>query len=607
VDDAARLSIDGGATWLSDLCQGTYCGSAATWETTTYRNGNYTATVYLSGETYLVLEFYEATGNQKVGFQFVEQPLAISMSNLTPYSFDITAGVTAGETWNIVVTTTPQSDMNNLTNVEVNTTTTDNPYPVIGLTPATPYHVYAQTDCGGPWGYIQVTTPSTCPQPTGLAFHGGTHTLSWNYLGQTGWNVKVHNAPISDFDNTTGSIYDDNVTGLPKVILSGLQEGTTIYCYVQSDCGSPWGNLNVTLQYCLPHPTSVDGKGITNVSFGTIQTVNNTTDVETNNYGNYAHMTGSIFESETTFTVSVTYRTSFTYGTKIYVDWNNDYDFNDPGENVYTGESTSANPTTLVCVCTIPAGTPAGIYRLRIVGSDSGDSNPCYSSTYGAVEDYTLQLLPLMSCMLPTGVTASNITSDEVTISWTASTPTPANGYEIYYSTSATAPDENTTPMEYANGTSVTLTGLASLTNYYVWVRANCGVADFSVWAGGSFGTMPNGGETFGNGIWHGYVYQSPTPDVWENRFGTFLGYVEEPAQFARPTGASNANAWTGENPFWRSGYTAPTDRFAVRYKMKYDFPCGTYTITLPGVDDAARSSIDSGVRWLTDLCQGPD
>ncbi|MDD3685374.1 MAG: hypothetical protein PHE56_01280, partial [Bacteroidales bacterium] len=91
--------------------------------------------------------------------------------------------------------------------------------------------------------------------------------------------------------------------------------------------GAP-GFVRITYGYCRPAPTAVDDLGITNVTFGT---VNNSTGTETNNYGDYSAQSASFSQGETV-PVSITYQTGYTYDTKIWIDWNNDWDFDDAGE-----------------------------------------------------------------------------------------------------------------------------------------------------------------------------------------------------------------------------------------------------------------------------------
>ena len=140
--------------------------------------------------------------------------------------------------------------------------------------------------------------------------------------------------------------------------------------------------------FCTPAPSSVDGIGITNVIIGTI---NNTTVAEAGNYGDYSAQITNVGQGLTT-PFSITYQTAYTYDTKIWVDWNNDFDFDDAGEESYSGVSTNANPTTLSGSILIPSGASLGNHRMRVGGIDSGTLIPCYSGPYGSFEDYTINV-----------------------------------------------------------------------------------------------------------------------------------------------------------------------------------------------------------------------
>ena len=144
---------------------------------------------------------------------------------------------------------------------------------------------------------------------------------------------------------------------------------------------------------------------------------NNTT-TATTRYQNHSDMIGDLFagaESE----VSITYDAGYTYGTKIWIDWNNDLDFDDDGELVYTGLSTNSRPTTLVATFTVPANTPLGDYRMRLGGTDNDSGpDPCYTGSYGAMRDYTIRLVAAPSCFKPNSLAVSGVTSTEATLTW---------------------------------------------------------------------------------------------------------------------------------------------------------------------------------------------
>ena len=107
------------------------------------------------------------------------------------------------------------------------------------------------------------------------------------------------------------------------------------------------------------------------------------------------------------------------------------------------------------------------------------------SSCTGTSSCHNSQIVYLASCQQPTTVTASNITINSASISWSESATPPANGYEYYYSTSSTAPTAATSASgSVAAGVlSTELTGLTGSTIYYVWVRSVCSSSDSSVWS----------------------------------------------------------------------------------------------------------------------------
>ena len=196
---------------------------------------------------------------------------------------------------------------------------------------------------------------------------------------------------------------------------------------------------------CTPAPTSVDGSGITNISCGSI---NNTTGAEAGNYGNYTAQVTTVVQGATV-TVNITYSTGYTYDTKIWVNWNNDGDFADAGEDVYTGVSTSANPTTLIASFVVPGGAALGNHTMRIGGVDLGPlTDPCYTGSYGTFEDYTINVVA------PTPMVYSSCTTTQanVTSVTTGSTAQEIIGIQIV-TTGSTSPISATQFTVNANGT----------------------------------------------------------------------------------------------------------------------------------------------------------
>jgi subtilisin-like proprotein convertase family protein len=120
--------------------------------------------------------------------------------------------------------------------------------------------------------------------------------------------------------------------------------------------------------------------------------------------------------------------------------------------------------------------TTSGIYYFAIRGNElTGDP------WYMAFDDFKLEETP--ACLIPTALTISALTNAGATLSWTAPSTVPGSGYEVYYSTTNTAPTAGTSPTEtVATGTSLAIAGLSANTTYYAWVRSNCDGVNFSSW-----------------------------------------------------------------------------------------------------------------------------
>lgn len=76
----------------------------------------------------------------------------------------------------------------------------------------------------------------------------------------------------------------------------------------------------------------------------------------------------------------------------IWVDWNQDLDFDDAGETVAVTGSPGVGPYT--ATITPPGGAAPGDTRMRIRIRREGALEPCGTTWYGEVEDYTITVVP---------------------------------------------------------------------------------------------------------------------------------------------------------------------------------------------------------------------
>ena len=112
----------------------------------------------------------------------------------------------------------------------------------------------------------------------------------------------------------------------------------------------------------------------------------------------------------------------------------------------------------------------------------AGEYTICWSGN-GAESFLCLELCPLIPCTppaAPTALTATAVGKASATLTITDD-ETPAS-YDIYYSTTSTAPDATTAATTTTISKTVTLTSLTPTTTYYAWVRAVCDESNKSEW-----------------------------------------------------------------------------------------------------------------------------
>lgn len=280
-------------------------------------------------------------------------------------------------------------------------------------------------------------------------------------------------------------------SGTPEAGLSanviGLTANTTYYVFVRSNCGSgdfsDWSTpISFYTGYCTVTANNGTTRFINNfTTTGGTANINNSTPSYIAGYNDYTAMSVSQQPYG-----SVNFSTSFTGGNlgfNIYIDWNNDMDFNDLGEKVYQSGTAVAGASGTI---TVPGNALVGNHRMRIRASGNGN-NPaaCGNINNSETEDYTFTVLALPCSGNPSNLNPISIGITTATIGWTAATPAPANGYDYYYSASGTVPGPATVASGSSTGLTAVLSPLLGSTFYNVWIRSNCGgVTGKGVWIG---------------------------------------------------------------------------------------------------------------------------
>ncbi|WP_338378480.1 fibronectin type III domain-containing protein [uncultured Flavobacterium sp.] len=375
------------------------------------------------------------------------------------------------------------------------------------------------------WVKVEATVPSTVPTTTKFRIYaianpaGTTADYYFNDLGVDDFYVietpltapNCATNPIStphvscgNFSNTLSWDADPTATGY-YITVGTTSGGNDIANNVNltSSSYSFVGNINATYYwtvtpynangsasgcleqtfttaatgcYCTSLPTSNDDLGITNVQLGS-------TNFPTNDVTYFDHTSTTVSLSQAVNTnVQITFATGYTYDTYIWIDFNDDFTL-ETSEIVYSGVSTSANPTVLNASFNMPASAPLGIHRMRIVTADDLlVANPCYSGAFGVTLDFSINILPAPSCIPPTNLSVANITNVSADLGWTENGT--ATVWDIEWGTNGFTPTG--TPNIAATTTNpYNLTGLTANTAYSFYVRANCGGTNGeSAWSG---------------------------------------------------------------------------------------------------------------------------
>jgi len=328
------------------------------------------------------------------------------------------------------------------------------------------FNAYSDANNGQLYVDDVYVVPSSCLRPTGLnvpvaLVTSSSALASWTAPSPApseGYAYYLSTSATAPPNTTpaTGTVS----AGTTILNLSSLASNTTYYLWVRSSCGTDiYGEWSTVASFttlvapvvtCVPSGATFtqDVNGIINVTMGSI---NNTTGIEANNYGDYSGLSTNAPQGSTV-NVAITYGTGFTYDTAIWVDWNNDGDFNDASEAVYTGVSAAPNPSILLASFVVPNSPTSnlGPIRMRIGGIDAptfagGPLTPCRAGEFQAFEDYIINVVvlpPALTLSASTSTQCAGTVTSTVTITSTISdfdvyswspasgvTGTPATGY----------------------------------------------------------------------------------------------------------------------------------------------------------------------------------
>ena len=311
----------------------------------------------------------------------------------------------------------------NATNSVQSTTTTAN---ITGLTPITTYYVWVRAKCSA------TDLSSWTPMQSFMTLCVPVTALPWT----------------ENFDSMTT-----------------LGAGILPSCWKNVTGTSAWTSSNATASTTSPGPRSIP-------NYVRIQ------------YGNTN--ASQLWTPGFTLTAGTVYEFSFYYHTGGTGSSNVGYTGN---VLVNTSQSTTG-ATSLGTFITATQGTNTYVqYKVYYTPTTTGiynfgvNTSSNFTPWYMGVDDFKLRVAP--TCLDVQGLNILNTTTTSTTVNWTIPTPAPANGYDVYYTTSSAIPAATVTPqLTGVSGPTQVINGLTPSTTYYIWVRARCSATNIGEWSG---------------------------------------------------------------------------------------------------------------------------
>lgn len=223
----------------------------------------------------------------------------------------------------------------------------------------------------------------TVSEPLALTVQvDGTNAIG----GNNGYAIAIPNGGTPDYSYSWSN-------GSTEEIIENLTPGIyTVTVTDQNSCEVE-GSIEIIDQtpnngYCSSAGNNSSNEWIHFVGIGSIQNLSG------NNDG-YRDFTNMVAELERNTTHSIKMAPGFANSIykevwKIWIDFNRDFDFDDPGEEVFFAGPTSE---TVYGNLAIPFDAPIGLTRMRVSMMWNGNPTPCGIFEYGEVEDYAVYII----------------------------------------------------------------------------------------------------------------------------------------------------------------------------------------------------------------------
>ncbi|MEZ5013586.1 MAG: GEVED domain-containing protein [Chitinophagales bacterium] len=241
--------------------------------------------------------------------------------------------------------------------------------------------------------YFDIVPGGTCDIPTGVFASGITNdaaTISWTEIPAA---IAYH----VQYKTTTANAWTETSIDIHTKTLTGLFPGTTYAYRVQTVCAGGSSDFSTIQQfttlgtgYCDSHGLADANDNIALVWVGGILNAS----VGSGGYSDYTNLYAELVKgSSYNLTVTSTRAGAYTQIWEMWIDYNQDGDFFDPGEREVAFKSTAYG--WQIKNFSVPNSALTGTTKMRVSLKKGGPvQTPCDIFTRGEVEDYTIVILP---------------------------------------------------------------------------------------------------------------------------------------------------------------------------------------------------------------------
>jgi hypothetical protein len=285
-----------------------------------------------------------------------------------------------------------------------------------------------------------------------------------NACTSTSWDDVQHNY-MNYSSQSCADMFTDDQSDRMRAALLGPRHS------LLSSLGTEAPTTNtVASASCSPNTTNLSntfGLGIGNVTFEDIDVTSDGA-VGDGGYRDYSCHHMAEVDPSTSYSISIKTSSTNNEDARVYIDYNDDGDFLDAGESVFSNDTDTLHTGTITIPSSPTLTTPL---RMRVITDWQGNTaamntaGSCYTPQYGQVEDYIVYVRGSMTAsMSGTDVSCNGGSDGTITVTVSSGTANYAYSWSNGSSTNNSSSASNTVTGLAAGTYTVTVTDANSTT-----------------------------------------------------------------------------------------------------------------------------------------------